>query len=122
MKRKSGLFIAAFVTIATTLIGQSKLTAIKAGKLVDVVSGKVLTNQVILIDSNKIVEVGSNVAIPANATVIDLSNATVLPGLIDCHTHLTLQPSGDYYGDIFRKTPIDVAVISHIYARRTLEA
>lgn len=45
-----------------------------------------------------------------------------MPGLIDCHTHLTSQPSGDYYGDIFRKSPIDVAITAHIYAKRTLEA
>ena len=101
---------------------QSRITAIKAGKLIDVVNGTVLTNQVILLDSNIITGIGPSVTIPANAEVIDLSNATVLPGLIDCHTHLTSQPSGDYYGDIFRKTPIDEAIVAHIYAKRTLQA
>ncbi len=101
---------------------QAKLKAIKAGKLIDVVNGTVLTNQIILIDSNTIIDIGPSLSIPANAEVIDLSNATVLPGLIDCDTHLTSQPSGDYYGDIFRKSPIDVAITAHIYAKRTLEA
>lgn len=116
-----------FFIIITLLINfsassQSKIKAIKAGKLIDVVSGTVLTNQVILIDSNIITGIGSSLTIPANAEIIDLSKATVLPGLIDCHTHLTSQPSGDYYGDIFRKTPIDYAILAHIYAKRTLEA
>ncbi len=102
--------------------GFSQPVIIKAGRLVDVEKGTVLTNQVIRIDSNVITDVGSSVQIPKNARVIDLSSATVMPGLIDCHTHLTVQPSGDYYADIFRKTPVDVAIIAHIYAKRTLLA
>jgi imidazolonepropionase-like amidohydrolase len=46
----------------------------------------------------------------------------VLPGLIDCHTHLSGEPSGDYYADIFRQTPIDYAMQAPIYALRTLMA
>jgi imidazolonepropionase-like amidohydrolase len=118
--RKISSLLLLFTTIFCS--GQNKLTAIKAGKLIDTENGKVLNDQVILIENDTIKAVGSNILIPKDAKILDLSNATVLPGLIDCHTHLTQQPSGDYYGDIFRKSPIDHAIVAHIYAKRTLEA
>lgn len=100
---------------------QDSVKVIKAGRFLDVEKGVVLTNQIILIDHDTIKAVGSNIAIPAGAKIIDLSNATVLPGLIDCHTHLTGNPGGNYY-DIFRKSAIDAAIVAHIYAKRTLDA
>jgi imidazolonepropionase-like amidohydrolase len=83
-----------------------KRTVIHAGKLLDVRSGKLLADQAIVIEADKIVSVGPAGAIRAFASddTVDLSKATVLPGLIDAHTHLTLDP-----GDVG-------------YARLTLEA
>jgi imidazolonepropionase-like amidohydrolase len=100
---------------------QPKRVAIKAGRLIDTRTGAVVNNAFILIENDKITAVGPNITIPAEIQVIDLKDKTVLPGLIDCHTHMTSQP-GNYYEDIFRKSPIDVAVTAHIYAKRTLEA
>lgn len=72
-----------------------KLTAIRAGRLIDVRSGNVINNALILVEDEKITAVGPQLAIPAGAQVIDLSNMTLLPGLIDCHTHVLLQPEDE---------------------------
>jgi imidazolonepropionase-like amidohydrolase len=112
------LLLAGFFSFAQN----KSIIAIKAGKLIDTENGKLLSNQIILVDSDTIRAIGPDLTIPSNARIIDLSKAIVLPGLIDCHTHITGQPGGNYYDDIFRKSPIDYAVLAHIYAKRTLEA
>ena len=98
------------------------IKAIKAGRLIDPVQGTVLEHVVILVSHDTIVSVGKDLSIPDSAQIIDLGQFTVLPGLIDCHTHLSSQPSGDYYADIFRKTPVDDAIIAPVHALRTLLA
>jgi imidazolonepropionase-like amidohydrolase len=119
------LCFAISITVTSAQTGepkqQPKRLAIKAGRLINTKTGAVTNNAVILVEGDKITAAGPDVAVPAEVEVIDLKDKTVLPGLIDCHTHMTSQP-GNYYEDIFRKSPIDVAVTAHLYARRTLEA
>ena len=110
-----------FNWLALSVAQAASPTVIKAGHLVDVLAGQVVDNATVVVDGDTIKSVGSGLPVPADATVIDLGNAWVLPGLIDCHTHITFQ-MGNYYEDIFRKSPIDEAIYAHVYARRTLEA
>jgi imidazolonepropionase-like amidohydrolase len=121
-----GLTIAVAVFVTVSVSAQNpekgvKYVAVRAGRLIDGLGGQPMTDVIILIENDAIKAVGPKMTIPAGAEIIDLSRSTVLPGLIDCHTHVTLQPS-DYYEAIFRRRPIDVAMMAHILARRTLEA
>jgi imidazolonepropionase-like amidohydrolase len=122
--------LVAGLAAAHTLVAQTDTThrvqlLVRAGRLVATRTGTVLPNQAILIEGDRITEVGPADAVAGHAArdarVIDLRNATVLPGLIDCHTHITSDP-GDYYQQLFRRSPIDEAVRAHIYAKRTLQA
>jgi len=119
------LFLIAITTSNATVRQEKKEAvkkiAVRAARMIDTKSGSTVTNAVILIEGDKITAAGAGVQVPADAEVIELGDRTVLPGLIDCHTHMTSQP-GNYYEDLFRRSAIDVAVTAHVYARRTLEA
>jgi imidazolonepropionase-like amidohydrolase len=94
---------------------------VRAGRMLDVKSGKMLANQAIIVEGDKIVNVGPAAsAQTTGATVIDLPNATVLPGLIDAHTHLTMNPSFGYQ-TLGISTPRQALIGAH-NARMTLEA
>jgi imidazolonepropionase-like amidohydrolase len=98
-----------------------RLVAVRAARLIDGRGGPPVARAVVLVEGDRITAVGPNLPVPAGVEIIDLGNATLLPGLIDCHTHTTAQ-LGSYYEDLFRRTPIDYALVAHLYARRTLEA
>lgn len=101
-----------------------KITYILAGKLFDAASDNVRESAVIVVEGERIKAVGSaaEIKLPSGANVIDLTNATVLPGLIDCHTHLSYR--ADRYDDIyhFKDSPFTHAFFAVGNARKTLEA
>ncbi len=97
LKRTAAFLVLCFFIglFGSDLLAQSdSLTAIRAGGLLNPSDGKVTQNVVILIRGDRIEQVGA-AKIPENAKVIDLSGYTVLPGLIDCHTHILLQPEDE---------------------------
>lgn len=88
MKEKIFIFLVCILWISNHAFAET--TAIRAGNLIDPKTGTVAQGQVILVKDGKIVEVGPNIKIPDDAQTIDLMNAWVMPGLMDAHTHLTL--------------------------------
>jgi imidazolonepropionase-like amidohydrolase len=95
------------VLFAAILFADEKLAlvALKASRLIDGKSDRVLPNAVVIVEKDRIVQVGSGLAIPEGATVIDLGNATLLPGLIDCHDHLTGNPEDLGYASLGISVP-----------------
>jgi imidazolonepropionase-like amidohydrolase len=71
--------------------GKAPVTALTGGTLIDGNGGPPVANAVVLVEGSKIVQAGpaTAVKIPAGADRIDVRGKFILPGLIDCHTHLT---------------------------------
>ena len=88
----------------------ASVTIIRAGHLIDTDSGRVLDPQTILVRDGVIAEIGPAIEAPSGARIVDLSGYTVLPGLIDAHTHLTI--------DIKNQDPL--AELEHTAAERAL--
>ena len=56
--------------------------------------GRIVDGGVVVVQGGKITAVGG--AAPAGARVIDLGDVTLAPGLIDLHTHLTMDIEGNW--------------------------
>src|SRR5438128_645558 len=104
-------FLTSFIQSAAAQT--NALTAIRCGKLINPVDGSVMQNAVIIVLGDRIDQLGAGLKIPDGAKLIDLSAYTVLPGLIDSHTHIMLQPEDE------RGAP---PVITKSQAFRTVQA
>jgi imidazolonepropionase-like amidohydrolase len=103
----------------------TKPIALKAARLFDGKSDTLQTPGLVIVEGKTIKAVGAGTTIPEGAVVIDLGDTTLSPGFIDAHTHLTHERSADYNQglvDSLRREVPESAILSTLYARRTVEA
>jgi imidazolonepropionase-like amidohydrolase len=115
----SALIAILLVPICTARAQQP--VVLRAARMVDVTRGVLIAPAVVVIADGRIVSIGS-AAVPAGARTIDLGDLTLLPGLIDAHTHLTFDISGDWVTRSVRELPADAALRGARNARITLLA
>ena len=107
-----------FLFISCYTIAQT--TYLHCGRLIDGVSANAQTEMTIVVEGNKIMDIRKGYQTATGATVIDLKNKTVMPGLIDCHVHLSSETSRNRYSEGFTLNPEDFALRAVGYAERTL--
>lgn len=98
---------------------------VKAARLFDSAKGALVTPGLVVIDKGAIVGVGAAAKIPAGAQTIELGDATLLPGLIDLHTHVSGEASGDWNADElegFKVSDVERGIGATVYVERTLLA
>ncbi len=96
------LSISFFLLIASGSALSALQTVVKAQSYLDMTSGKLISPAVLLINDGKILAVNPSV-VPDDARVIDLGDRVLLPGVIDTHSHLTI----DYFtGDHWVTAPV----------------
>ncbi len=111
--------------VAAMMVGVcgAQTTYVRAGHLFDSATGKYQDGVTLVVTGERVSSIeAAGFVVPAGATVIDLSKEYVLPGLIDCHTHLSSR--ADSYEEIgaFKHTPYDAAIAGVVNAKKTLDA
>lgn len=98
--------------------------AIRASWLIDGLSSSALEDAVVLIDGERIVDVGPERSLPLGpgVEVFDAKDCTVLPGLVDCHVHLSLNGKPTEIEDMIRSTNDQVYEVGCENAARALAA
>ena len=101
----------------------AKRTLVRAGHVLDVKTGKLTDAQTIVVVGGTIqsIEPSASATAQAGDTVVDLGGMTVMPGMMDVHTHLTMNTNFDPYYEL-TQTDAKEAINGVANARLTLLA
>lgn len=108
------------MSLATTAAGQ--VTIIHAGQLLAIPGREVQQEQSIVIRNGEIEDIVPGFVTSADADILDLTDRFVLPGLMDLHVHITMEPRPKEHLRVVTETDADLALTAAHHAKITLEA
>jgi len=116
--------VALVVFAGGATLGAQEVTVIRASRLIDGSGSPPVDEAWVVVTGSRITAIGraGAAAAPAGAKVIDLAGYTLLPGLIDCHDHITGMPGDGGDTAELKETEAHKAIYGAVNARITLEA
>ena len=111
--------------VAAQPASSARAIVLKAARVFDGKSDALIPGGVVIVEGKVIKAVGAGLTVPDGATVLELGDVTLCPGFIDAHTHLTHERTADFnqgFVDRMRREVAEQAILSTVYARRTVEA
>lgn len=113
--------VACIVLLSIAVSAQERNIIIHAGRMVDIGRKEMRTNVSIVIRGDKIVRVEDGFIPAGSSQLLDLAKYTVVPGLIDCHKHISMHFSTpNPYEEMVTETSADAAFYAANNARITL--
>lgn len=114
------------LSILPASLAAAKVTIIHAGWLLAVPGEKFLKDRSIIIRDDRIEEIRTGFvtkdSFGENVEIIDLSTSYVLPGLIDCHTHISYETSDRDLENMMTYSDADRTVLGYVFGIKTLAA
>ena len=100
------------------------IRAVYADALLDPATGDTTRDAVVVIEDGRVTRAGKRdgAAVPRDADTVDAAGLTLLPGLIDCHVHLTALGEGLDFARELTTPPTFELMRAVRSARRTLDA
>jgi imidazolonepropionase-like amidohydrolase len=98
---------------------QGARTLIRAARTWDGSGADMARGVAVELVDGRVGRIGADVPAADGTRVLDFPDATLLPGLIDCHVHLTLSGSGNWLGEMQDSVPT-LTLRAATFARRTL--
>jgi imidazolonepropionase-like amidohydrolase len=99
----TSLLVAGFAACSSLAGAAEPNLLIRCGRLIDGRAEQAATSIDVHVVDGRIAAFGKGLAAPPGARTIDLTNATCLPGFIDLHAHILINP-GDVLADSLRKS------------------
>lgn len=118
------MILASLILAAAAAAPPAPLTLIRVGRLIDGTGRPPMDNVTIVVRGDVIESVlrgAPGAELLRDARIVDLSKQTVLPGLMDCHDHITGTPGDGGDTQMLQETDAHQALWGAMHAKITLD-